>query len=481
VSTPPPVDVTRPLVHFTPPAAWLNDPNGLVYLDGEYHAFYQHNPAADVWGPMHWGHAVSTDLLRWEHLPVALAPDEHGTIFSGSAVVDQEDTAAFGAGTLVLLFTHHTEDREVQSLAYSHDRGRTWKKYPGNPVLRDPEVGREFRDPKVFRYRNDDGDAYWVMVLAAGRSIRLYRSDDLLNWTYQSSFGDGQPATLGVFECPDLFELPVDGGPEQRWVLAVGHLTGGPTGGSGTRYFVGSFDGKTFSTDDDLVRPRWADLGADFYATHTWSGVPDGRRLWAGWMNNWAYADRIPSGGWRGALSIPRELGLVRAGDELLLTQRPIAELAGATRPILSLADVSVEQATAALAPIGGLHLDIAVELDLTAVADHQPVGLAVAVGDGERTTITYDQVRSVVALDRRRSGETGFAPMFAAEHVASQRLGDRVRLRVLLDGGTVEVFVGDGRLTLSDLVFPSPASSNVELLAGTGVRVRELEVARIC
>jgi fructan beta-fructosidase len=209
------VDVTRPLVHLTPPTAWLNDPNGLVYVDGEYHAFYQHHPADDVWGPMHWGHAISRDLIRWQHLPVALAPDELGTIFSGSAVVDHDDTAGFGAGAMVLIFTHHTDELERQSLAYSVDRGRTWTKYAGNPVLQDEAAGRDFRDPKVFRYRGTDGQRCWIMIVAAGRALRLYRSENLRAWTYLSSFGDGQPDHLGVFECPDLFELPVDGGPER--------------------------------------------------------------------------------------------------------------------------------------------------------------------------------------------------------------------------------------------------------------------------
>jgi fructan beta-fructosidase len=473
-------DVTRPLAHFTPPIAWLNDPNGLVYLDGEYHVFYQHNPAADVWGPMHWGHAVSGDLVRWEHLPIALEPDQLGTIFSGSAVIDEDDTAGFGAGTLVLVFTHHADEREYQSLAYSHDRGRTWTKYAGNPVLEDPDAGPDFRDPKVFRYRPEHGPPYWVMVVAAGSSIRFYRSDDLRHWTYLSTFGDRLPDTLGVFECPDLLRVPVHGGPPWRWVLTVGHLTGGPAGGSGTRYFVGEFDGEVFSSDDDPARPRWADLGADFYATHTWSDVPDGRRLWAGWLNNWSYANRIPSDGWRGALSIPRELGLADVGGVLVLTQQPVRELSQATLQILHLEDVTAERAAVALASSHGLHLDITLDLDLSAVTDPCPVGLAVAVGGGERTTITYDASSATVTLDRRESGDTSFDPTFAAEHHGHQQLGDRVRLRVLVDGSTVEVFVGDGELTLSDLIFPKPTSTAIELLAGPSVRVRQLTVARV-
>jgi fructan beta-fructosidase len=472
------VDVTRPLVHFTPPTAWLNDPNGLVHLDGEYHAFYQHNPDADVWGPMHWGHAVSRDLVRWEHLPVALAPDALGTIFSGSAVVDEDDTAGFGAGAMVLVFTHHTEETERQSLAYSLDRGRTWTKYAGNPVLEDPAAGRDFRDPKVFRYCDQDGEDRWVMVVAAGGAVRFYRSSDLRSWTFLSSFGDGQPDGLGVFECPDLFELPIDGGQERAWVLAVGHLTGGPAGGSGTRYFVGSFDGERFCSADELTAPRWADHGADLYATHTWSDVPDGRRIWAGWLNNWLYADRIPSGGWRGGLSVPRTLGLTRDGESLLLTQWPVAELDAMSERLLLLEDVEPSVAIEALADVGGLHLDVTLDLEL-AVDVPGPVGLEVAVGPDGGIPIVYDPARREVIVDRRRSGDVSCDPAFAAEHAAPYETDGRLQLRVLLDGSSVEVFLGDGRVTLTDLIFPTPSSTGLVLLGGSGVRVRRLEVSR--
>jgi fructan beta-fructosidase len=239
----------RPAFHFTPPSGWLNDPNGLIHLDGVWHLFYQHHPYSTSWGPMHWGHAVSADLTTWEHLPVALEPDGRGAIFSGTIVVDREGSAGYGPGTLLAFYTIHLDVDRGQALAYSHDAGRTWTKHPANPVLVEPDVGRDLRDPKVLRYTAADGRRWWVMVLAAGHVLRFYRSEDLLRWTHVSTFGEGQDPSLGVFETPDLFELPVDGGPDRRWVLSVGHVRGGPAGGSGSRYMVGSFDGEIFRSE----------------------------------------------------------------------------------------------------------------------------------------------------------------------------------------------------------------------------------------
>ncbi|WP_052668204.1 glycoside hydrolase family 32 protein [Nitriliruptor alkaliphilus] len=470
--------VTRPTVHFTPPAAWLNDPNGLVHVDDEYHVFYQHHPASDVWGPMHWGHAVSTDLLRWQHLPIALEPDEKGTIFSGTAVVDDDDTAGFGAGALLAFFTHHTDRQQFQSVAYSHDRGRTFTKYEGNPILEEPSAGPDFRDPKVFRFHGDEGEAHWIMVVAAGHCLRLYRSDDLLNWKPTSTFGEGQADHLGVFETPDLFPVAVDDGDSRRWILSVGHLSGGPADGSGTRYFIGAFDGEVFVPDQDASVVRWADHGADFYAAQTWSDAPDGRRIWAGWLNNWRYADTIPSGGWRGTLSVPRQLGLVTTPSGLTLVQQPIAELRGAGLEVVSLRDVDPTDAATALTGVEGTHLDIELTLDLSAPGVTGSVELAVAMGADERTVVRYDTGTGSISVDRRASGLADFAEGFAAEHSATLGTVDGVlALRVILDGTSVEVFAGGGRVVISDLIFPSGDSRAVSLVAPAGSRVVALDV----
>ena len=257
----------RPTYHFSPLYGWMNDPNGMVYKDGEYHLFYQYNPYGSKWGNMNWGHAISKDLVNWEHRTVAIAPDALGTIFSGSAVVDHNNTAGFGAGAIIAIYTQNS-DRQVQSIAYSTDNGRTFTKYENNPVL--VSEARDFRDPKVFWY---EATKRWIMVLAVGQEMQIFSSPNLKDWTYESSFGEGQGAHGGVWECPDLFELPVEGTNEKKWVLLCNLNPGGPFGGSATQYFVGTFNGKEF-VNESPSKTKWMDWGKDHYATVTWSDAP---------------------------------------------------------------------------------------------------------------------------------------------------------------------------------------------------------------
>ncbi|MEZ4595112.1 MAG: glycoside hydrolase family 32 protein, partial [Chloroflexota bacterium] len=318
----------RPAYHFTPPTAWLNDPNGMVYYDGEYHLFYQYHPDSTVWGPMHWGHAVSTDLVNWQHLPIALAPDELGYIFSGSAVIDWHNTAGFGPEAMIAIYTYHDANaNQSQAIAYSLDKGRTWTKYAGNPVIPTPTNIRDFRDPKVLWYEDEDGNGRWVMALAVGRSILFYSSPNLIDWVATGSFGFGHGATDGVWETPDLFELPVAGTAESRWVLTVGIGDHAPASGSGMQYFIGQFDGQTFTNENPKETVLWADYGADFYAAQSWSDAPNGRRLWLAWLNNWQYANQIPTTTWRGAMTLPRELRLVQTEAGIRLGQTAVPEL----------------------------------------------------------------------------------------------------------------------------------------------------------
>ena len=331
----------RPQYHFTPAVNWMNDPNGMVHYDGEWHLFYQYNPFGAKWGHMSWGHAVSPDLVHWQHLPVAIPEVDGVMAFSGSAVVDWENTTGVGRDgrpPLVAIYTGHRTDRPSQSqyLAYSTDRGRTWTRYAGNPVL---DVGSaEFRDPKVMWHAPT---RRWVMtvVLATEHTVRFYGSPDLKTWTPLSDFGP-TAATGGVWECPDLFELPVDGdATDTRWVLIVNLNPGGIAGGSGGQYFVGRFDGTRFVADQDgggaapaSPDPRgalWLDHGRDFYAGVTWSDAPkgDGRRVLLGWMNNWQYANDIPTAPWRSAMSVPRALSLTRTPAGIRLVQTPVREL----------------------------------------------------------------------------------------------------------------------------------------------------------
>ncbi len=464
----------RPRLHFSSPVGWLNDPNGLVYLEGEYHLFYQHHPASLVWGPMHWGHAVSADLLTWQHLPIALAPDGLGQIFSGSAVIDHANSAGFGPGAMVAIFTH-AGDQQAQSLAYSLDRGRTWAKYAGNPVLPPPAGQPDFRDPRVFWHADSSG-GQWVMLLAVGQEIWFYTSPDLKAWTKTGVFGAGHGAHSGVWECPELVSLPIDGGPARRWVLLVGVQQGAPAGGSGTQYFVGAFDGATFTSDDPPATVRWADYGGDFYAAQAWGDAPDGRTLTVAWMNNWDYARDTPASTWRGAMSLPRELGLARDGDGLALVQRPARELHARRGEPRAYGPITLADTTLPLDPAPGQSVELIASFS-AAAASATRFGLRVRVGDGEATIVAYDREGGQLSVDRGRSGRA--VPGFAAPQLAPLEPRDgRITLHLVLDVASLELFADDGRVAITSQIFPSPASLGLELFAeGGAVTVEALTV----
>ena len=314
--------------HFSPPAKWMNDPNGLVYNDGVYHLFYQYYPDDIVWGPMHWGHATSKDMVHWEHKPIALYPDEHGLIFSGSAVVDHDNTSGFGkdgVAPLVAIFTYHLmegeqagrTDFQTQGIAYSLDNGDTWTKYEGNPVIGNDGI-KDFRDPKVFW---DKTTEQWVMVLVAGDHAKFYKSPNLKDWVHMSDFGKDKGAHGGVWECPDLFKLRIHGSYDARWVLLISINPGAPNGGSGTQYFIGDWDGETFTTDQE--EPLWIDYGTDNYAGVTYNNEPNQERLFIGWMSNWNYARNTPTEVWRSSMTLPRSLKLKEFKEGLRLTNYP--------------------------------------------------------------------------------------------------------------------------------------------------------------
>ena len=495
VSTAGPVtDPFRPAFHYTAERNWLNDPNGLVYFNGTYHLFYQHNPFGPDWGNMSWGHATSRDLLHWDEQPVAIPCDGHEAIFSGSAVFDQHNTSGLGTAAnppLVAIYTSAYSGasplagRQAQSLAYSLDEGRTWTKYHGNPVL--DRASADFRDPKVFWYDGGAG-SYWVMVAveAVHCQVVLYKSFDLKSWEHLSTFGPAN-ATGGVWECPDLFELPVDGNSEDsRWVLIVNLNPGGIAGGSAGQYFLGEFDGVSFRSEStvteglqqDSSRMReygWLDWGRDYYAAVSFSNVPDGRRIMMGWMNNWDYAASTPTGGWRSAMSLPREVSLTRVDGKVVLRQEAID-------PLPELESGRFRLGPQALAP-GVLELPAAasvaridVELEPGAAAS---VGLILRAGASERTLLTYDVAVGILRLDRRESGNVGFHETFpSVEAVAVPLQEGRLRLRIYLDRSSVEVFAQDGLATLTDLVFPAEASTALAVFAeGEGAHLVALDV----
>lgn len=456
-------ELYRPQYHFSPLANWMNDPNGLVYFDGEYHLFYQYHPGSAVWGAMHWGHAISRDLIHWQHLPIALYPDEHGMIFSGSAVVDWNNAAGFGGKALVAIFTCNKDHIESQNLAYSIDRGRSWKKYDGNPVIPHPQHLRDFRDPKVF-WRED----HWVMSLAAGDKILFYVSSDLKNWEQSGSFGGGYGSTAGVWETPDLFELPVANESETRWVLTVGVGDGSPAGGSGTQYFIGRFDGRTFISENLSDTILWVDYGADYYAPQSWSDEPDARRIMLGWMNNWQYANVVPTPSWRGTFSIPRQLALIKTTNGIRLVQQPVTELEILRGERHHWDDEIIYPHTNLLAGIHGDKFEIIAEFRIMSPIDR--FGLRVRVGDGLSTTIGYKVKEQELFADRTISGLRDFNLAFACIHLAPLVAQNGViQLHIFIDRCSMEVFANQGLVTFTELIFPHPDCLGLELFAAGG------------
>jgi fructan beta-fructosidase len=470
-------DRYRPLYHFTAAAGWINDPNGLLYFEGEYHLCYQYIPcnAEEAAGrPLvpHWGHAVSRDLLRWDHLPVALFPDHLGAIYSGSAVVDWHDTSGFFGGRpgLVAIFTHHNDEAaprgpEAQGIAYSADRGCTWTPYAGNPVIGNPGVA-DFRDPKVFWY---GPTGRWVMVVTySGDRVRFYTSGNLRDWTLAGEFGAGQGAQSATWECPDLFELPVEGvAGRTQWVLTLSTYHATATAGRlGLQYFVGNFDGTTFVNAHPAATVLTVDHGPDDYAAVTFSDIPpaDGRRLMVGWMNDWIYARAAPTEPWQGAMTIPRMLRLRRLAAGTRLVQVPIVELE-------RLRGAGTHRTARGIAPSEGLWLDEPGDA-LEIVMVLQPgaateCGLRVVTEAGEHVTIGYDATADTLFVDRTHAGQSGFSPAFAARHGGPLAPAQgAITLRMFLDRCSVEVFGNDGECVVSSLFFPQSARRGLEVYA---------------
>lgn len=461
----------RPGWHFTPDLNWMNDPNGLVFHDGLWHLFYQYNPHGNEWGHMSWGHAVSRDLFHWEHLPIALHEGSGTMAFSGCAVVDRDDSSGLGTASepaLVAIYTAHQQGRQSQDIASSTDGGRTWTPFPGNPVL---DIGQaDFRDPKVFWHA---ASGRWVMVvsLALEKKLQFYASRDLKAWEFLSAFGPAGAPNKSNWECPDLFELPIEGEPGRTaWVLSVGMGNGSVAGGSGDEYFIGTFDGTRFVADP--IGARFVDHGRDFYAAVSWSDVPsdDGRRIWIGWMNNWETA-LVPTWPWRGAMSVPRELSLRRIGGVPTLCQRPAREIDRVGRDRRAIPAGMIGPGTLPLERSGRM-LDIAVEFD---PGSAESCGLHLLAKEGQRTIVGYDRKSRRMVVDRSASGRVSFHPAFAGRHEAPLEPGPdgTIRLRVLVDACSVEVFGNDGEAVITDLVFPDDDATGIALFSeGGGCRI---------
>lgn len=454
----------RPQAHHTPPYGWMNDPNGMFYKDGTWHLYYQHNPYGSQWENMHWRHSTSTDLINWKDEGVALEPDGLGTVFSGSCVVDKENTAGFGPGAVVAMFTSAGEN-QTQSLAYSTDNGKTFTKYAGNPVITSDVP--DFRDPHIF-WNGQLGK--WSLILAAGQEMQIYSSADLKQWTKESSFGQGYGNHDGVWECPDLFELPVEGTEKTKWVLVCNINPGGPAGGSATQYFVGSFDGRTFKCESAPSVTKWMDYGKDHYATVSFDNAPDGRRVAMGWMSNWQYANQVPTKQYRAANTIARDLGLYEYKGETYVSVKPSEEnLKARGKAVLKRSGANRKTFGT-----GGKAYEMVVGLKPSAGS---VVTLTLSNKEGEQVAMAYDTKAATFTMDRRRSGETAFSDAFPAVTTAPVH-GSIDQLRIFVDRSSIEVFDANGRMAMTNIVFPASIYDTFKIekkgKCGTSVSVYE-------
>ena len=508
-------DYYRPSYHFTPLYGWMNDPNGMVYKDGLYHLYFQYNPYGSKWGNMHWGHAVSRDLLHWDHKEPAIARDTMGHIFSGSSVLDKNNTAGYGKNAIIALYTNNSVNHdEVQCMAYSTDGGNTFTKYEGNPVLKPFDGLKDFRDPKVFWY---DKGKCWYMIVSADKEMRLYKSKNLKKWEYVSAFGSGMGQQPCQYECPDFFQLPVNGDEKnKKWVMIMNINPGCLFGGSATEYFVGDFDGKTF-TATDPNEAKWLDYGKDHYATVTYSNTP-GRVLAMTWISNWQYANLTPFKQNRGANGLPRELKLYTIDGKYYVAENVAPEAYALRKTTHDLGSETVdgvkEYKGAAAQMEGAFEIDADITPDQNGLA-----GIEISNNKRERTTIYFDMKKGRVVMDRTESGLTDFGKRavphdieqawdkqreaqakqparvtnsinykndFALATWAPLSLCDKAttyHVEIFVDKSSIELFVNGGRIAMTNLVFPVAPYENMKLYTKGGkaefqnVKVRKLSL----
>ncbi|HEX4810640.1 MAG TPA: glycoside hydrolase family 32 protein [Bryobacteraceae bacterium] len=468
----------RPQYHFSPREHWTNDPNGLVYFEGEYHLFFQYNPFGDEWGHMTWGHAVSRDMVHWDQLPPAIREEDGIMIFTGSTVVDEHNSSGLCTNRmpcLIAIYTGHTPERaghaalQTQNIAFSNDRGRTWTKYSGNPVL-DLHMA-DFRDPHVIWSRRTEE---WTMAVALpnDHKVRFYGSKDLKHWSELSDFGPAG-STGGQWECPQLIEVPIEGSPnETRWVLKIGLNPGALQGGSGEQYFVGQFDGRQFVNDNPPEQTMWTDYGKDCYCALTFNNLPAGKRpVMLGWMDNWQYAKDLPTNPWRGQMTFPRTLKLLKTAAGLRLAQNPVDEIGslepknGTARHVGAIASINTWLAGSNLKATQSYVLRSEIPLGHSG-----EVGWRILMRGSHYTSIGYDVAARMLFFDRTHSGITGFSKNFPDRTEAALPLDRPVlRMDVLVDRNSVEVFADGGRVASTNLVFPEPNAAGIELYSKGG------------
>ena len=464
----------RPIFHYSPEHGWMNDPNGMVYLDGEYHIFYQYNPYGSMWGNIHWGHAVSTDLVSWTYLQTAIAPDSLGAIFSGSIVIDTKNTAGFGKNAMVAIYTSAGKTQS-QSLAYSTDKGRTFTKYGHNPVLPNQGVP-DFRDPKVSW---NEISKQWIMALATKQTVTFYGSSNLKEWKRLSEFGQRLGSHAGVWECPDLFPLTYQG--KTKWVLLVSMNPGAPNGGSATQYFIGNFDGKTFKADP-LPYPLWFDYGRDNYAGVTFANIPpkDGRRIFMGWMSNWDYAEQAPTLNFRSANTTPRELTLSSNGKHLILKGFPVQEvnsLRGADKTIPDQL-IAKEFSVTELLPENKGAYEIKMTLKPQKIKNF---GFELKNSKKENLKFTFDLKDGKLTINREKSGKIDFNAKFKSGSIAPLVVKDVYRIRLLVDKSSAEIFINEGEVAMTTLFFPTETMNTLHFFSTDGnLKVENIKIHNI-
>ena len=429
----------RPVYHHTPAYGWMNDPNGMFYKDGVWNLYFQHNPYGSQWENMTWGHSTSTDLVHWKFQGDPVQPDALGTVFSGSAVVDKENTSGFGKGAVIALYTSAGES-QTQSMVYSTDNGKTFTKYEGNPVITSNVP--DFRDPHMFW--NEDIKK-WNMILAAGQHMEIYTSDNLKDWKLESSFGETYGNHGGVWECPDLMKMKVRGTNKEKWMLICNINPGGPFGGSATQYFIGNFDGHKFTCESKPEVTKWMDYGKDHYATVTFDNAPEGRRVAIAWMSNWQYANQVPTLQYRSGNSIPRDLGLFEYKGETYCSVVPSPEMTAARS----------KKATKSLSESCEMVVNLKGNSTITLSNDN-----------GEKVVMCYDAKAETFSMDRTKSGKMDFSNDFAATTKAPT-YGKISQLRIFIDKSSIEVFDAEGKMAMTNLVFPTKPYNKVTVKGG--------------
>ena len=483
----------RPSFHFTPKENWMNDPNGMFYLDGTYHLFFQYYPEDIVWGPMHWGHATSTDMITWEEQPVALEPDEKGYIFSGSAVVDEKNTSGFGEEgktPVIAMFTYHDPvaekegktEYQSQAIAYSLDKGFNWTKFKDNPVIKNPGI-KDFRDPKVIRDTIND---QWLMVLATPDRSYFYSSQNLKDWEKISEFGENTGAHDGVWECPDFFPMKVEGTNEIKWVLIQSLNPGGYNGGSGTQYFIGDFDGTTFTPQENMANldekhSFWLDFGRDNYAGVTWSNIPaqDGRTLFMGWMSNWLYAQEVPTKTWRSTMTLARELKLKKLDGVYRIFSQPVKELKKYRNEVYAKVDIDASKTYTYSSDDGIMNNQFSFSIPLK---DIDKVEFVLSNPANDSLKFGLNNTDGQFYVNRKKSGLVNFSDKFTQKISTAPRISksDTLHVNFILDRTSIELFYDNGATVMSEIFFPDDPYTRLDILGKPGLKIRDMKAYRI-